>query len=739
MRPALTGAFAWARSRIGVRIGLSRSMVSQVKATVEAGADGTAQRTTTPLDALLRPRSIAIIGASAREGSFGLRLLSAITSGRYRGAVYPINPRYEEIGGHRCYHSLNALPEPADCAAFAVSDDVVEAALAAAADAGVRGGVLFGRAYEPPGSGGASRVERLASIARDAGMAICGNNCMGFFNSIDGIKMSGDPPPLPATSGTVGLISHSGSTWSGLIGNQRDLVFNYAISAGQEIATTMADYIEFLLASPETRVIACLMETVRDPERFLAAIEQADRQGIPVVALKLGRTERGRHFALSHSGALAGSDAAYGAVFERHNVIRVTTPDELLDTLELLRSPRRPGAGRIGIVTDSGGERELIVDLATDLGAPLAEITPATATRLADVLDPGMEPQNPVDSYGDGRMLLEECLGALADDAGVAVVALATNLVHGRPYARASSTAIERVAAATTKPALVFGNIHSSVSREEATRLRALGVPVLMGTATALMAMRHLIDWQHRWNRPHPPLPALPPQHVLDAARVQVQGHAASDALPLPQALRLLELFGIPTSPSAFAADAAAAVAAAERLGFPVVLKTAAPDIQHKTDAGGVALGLRDDTAVAEAYARIAAVCGELVQVQAEAPPGTEVLFGMNNDAQFGPMVTIGLGGVLTEILADTVTFQPPVSVATARGYLKRLRGYRLLRGYRGRPMADLDALGLAIERFSVLCATIGRLFAAIDLNPVIAAPSGALAVDALFLPLRTL
>jgi acyl-CoA synthetase (NDP forming) len=495
----------------------------------------------------------------------------------------------------------------------------------------------------------------------------------------------------------------------------------------------MADYIEFLLAAPETRVIACLLETVRAPERFLAAIEQADRRGIPVVALKLGRTDRGRRFALAHSGALAGSDAAYGAVFQRYNVIRVTTPDELLDTVELLRSPRRPGGGGIGIVTDSGGERELIVDLASDLGAPLAEITPETSTRLADILDLGMEPQNPVDSYGDGRVLLEECLGVLADDPGVAVVALATNLVHGRPYARASSMAIEHVAAATAKPALVFGNMHSSVSREEAARLRALGVPVLMGTATALAAMRHLIDWQQQRNGPSAALPDLPPRPVLDSARLQVRGHATNSALPLAQSLRLLELFRIPAPPNAFAADAAAAVAAAERLGFPVVLKTAAPDILHKTEAGGVALDLRDRAAVAEAYACIAAACGN--EVQAQAPPGTEVLLGMTNDAQFGPMVTIGLGGVLAELLADTVTFQPPVGAAAAYGYLEQLRGYQLLCGYRGRPMADIDSLALAIERFSALCATIGRMFVAIDLNPVIAAPSGAFAVDALFLP----
>ena len=382
-------------------------------------------------------------------------------------------------------------------------------------------------------------------------MAICGNNCMGFFNAVDGIKMSGNPPPLPEAKGVVGLVSHSGSTWSGLIGNQRDLAFNYAISAGQEIATGMAEYIEFLLDQPETRVIACILETIRDPERFIAALEHADRRGIPVVALKLGRTERGRRFALAHSGALAGSDHAYGAVFERHNVIRVHTPDELTDMVELLRSPRRPPPGAIGIVTDSGGERELITDLATDLAAPLAEVTPSTSARLTEILDPGMQPQNPVDAYGDGRMLMQECLEALADDPGVGIVALATNLVHGRPYARQSSTAIERAFDATDKPALVFGNIHSTVSREEATRLRAHGVPVLMGTVTALTAMRNLIAWQRRREQPRlipPPTrndPARPRPRIMRRAPRRARLPAppgARPARPVRHPLRTLRL-----------------------------------------------------------------------------------------------------------------------------------------------------------------------------------------------------
>ena len=691
----------------------------------------------TAIEALLRPRSIAIVGASSRDGSFGLRLLRSIRSGRYSGDVYPINPRYEEIDGVRCYPSLKALPAPADCVAFTVSDELVEQAFAEAAEAGARAAVIFGRGYEASKREGPSRVERLAAIAREAGVAVCGNNCMGFFNSIDGIKMSGNPPPLPDSSGDIGLVSHSGSTWSGLIGNQRDLIFNYAVSAGQEIATTMADYLEFLLDQPETKAIGCLLETVRAPEKFIAAVERADRLGIPIVALKLGRTERGRRFALAHSGALAGSDAAYGAIFERHNVIRVYTPDELTDTLELLKSPRRPGSGGIGIVTDSGGERELIVDLATDLGAPLAEVTAETRERLVSVLDPGMEPQNPVDSYGDGRMLLGECAVALAADPGVAMVALATNLVHGRPYARASSTAMENAADSTTKPAILFGNVHSSVSREEASRLRALGIPVLMGTATALAAMRNLLQWHHRRAAAPEAKPSVPSVASLDKARTLAKSAAGVDAIALPNALGILGLFGIPSAPSEFVDSADGAIAAARHLGFPVVLKTAAPEILHKTEAGGVELGLRDADQVARAYGRIAAACGPAVQVQAQAGGGTEVLLGMTNDPQFGPMVTVGLGGIFTEVFADAVTFQPPVGADAARRYLERLKGHRLLQGYRGRPKADLEALALTIERFSVLAATVGPLFSAIDLNPVIASASGALAVDALFIPLR--
>ena len=260
---------------------------------------------------------------------------------------------------------------------------------------------------------------------------------------------------------------------------------------------------------------------------------------------------------------------------------------------------------------------------------------------------------------------------------------------------------------------------------------------VYPGTATALTAMRNLIDWQHRRTMPPETRPSLPSAAALDEARFLAKASNGTGAISVQNALRILDLFGIHSAPSAFTDTADETVDAARRLGFPVVLKTAAPEILHKTEAGGVEIGLGNTDEVALSYRRIVAACGPQVQVQTQAAPGTEVLLGMTNDLQFGPMVTVGLGGIFTEILGDVVTFQPPIGAHGARRYLERLRGYKLLQGYRGRPKADLGALAAAIERFSVLCASVGPLFSAIDLNPVIAGPSGALAVDALFIPIR--
>ena len=681
--------------------------------------------------ALMRPRSVAVIGATRRAGAAGNHVLGIVAGPRYGGAVWGVNPRYDAIGELPCYPSVAELPETPDCVVLTVNDGRVEQALAEAAAAGVPAAMIFGRCYEaepadPP------LAERLAAIAREAGMAVCGGNCMGLFNLIDDVHMCLTALPGTPLVGGVALLSHSGSTWSGLGGSHRQLAMNYGVSTGMEIGATMADYLDFLVAQPETRVIGCVMETMRAPEHFLAAADAAQARGIPIVALKIGRTEKSRAFAFTHSGALAGSDAAFDAVFERHNVVRVRTLDEMHDTLELMACGRTPTTDALGVQTDSGGERQLIVDLADDIGLTLAALTEATKEKLGATLDAGLDAENPVDYWGEsGLSVLPKVTRALAEDETVGVVALATNLVSGRDILYASTQAIEDTHAATDKPCLALSNLHSSVDPAEAARLRALGIPVLMGTETGLAAIDHLITWHARRRR----MPAPPPERPPAATIARWRKRLAGPALGSGEALRLIADFGV-AAPACIEADSRdGAIDAAGRLGYPVVMKTADAAVGHKTEAGGVVLGLEDADAVATAYDAMAATLGPAVMIQQQAPAGTELLVGMVLDVQFGPVMTVGLGGVFVEVFADTVTFLPPVGAADAMGYLERLKGFALLAGARGRPAADLDALSDAVARLSVLAADLGDAIAELDVNPIIAHQRGVVAVDALVVP----
>jgi acyl-CoA synthetase (NDP forming) len=683
------------------------------------------------LSALLRPRSVAVVGASLRAETVGNFVLNIVAGPRYGGTLCGVNPRYDEIDGYPCYASVADIPETPDCVVLAVNDARVEQALTAAAAAGVRGAVIFGRCYEaepatPP------LHARLAAIAREAGMAVCGGNCMGLLNRVDDVHLCMTRLPETDTPGNVGLLSHSGSTWSGIGGNQRQLDISYGVSTGTEIAGTMADYIRFMVRQPETRAIGCVMETIREPEAFLAAVQEAESRGIAIVALKLGRTDKSRAFAFSHSGALTGSDAAYDAVFERHNVVRTRTLDEMLDTLELMTCDRAPTGDAVGVQTDSGGERQLIVDLAGDIGLKLAELTQTTKNRLSETLDPGLDADNPVDYWGESGMeVLPKITRILADDDTVGVVTMATNMVPGRPILYGSTQAIEAAHAATGKPCLMLANLNSSVDPAEAARLRRIGIPVLLGTETGLRAIDHFIAWHGRRGRTPGAPPKPPPAETVALWRERL----IAAPLEPDAAMSMISDFGVPVPESATVDDCAAAVAAAGQIGYPVVLKTADPSIQHKSDLGGVVIGLDGPDAVASAYQEISEALGPQVLVQAQAPRGTEVLVGMVDDAQFGPVMTVGLGGVFVEVFGDAITFLPPIDPDHARGYLERLAGYAALTGARGRPAADLPALSEAIARLSVLAVTLGGLIAEMDVNPIVAHEDGAIAVDALIVP----
>ncbi len=541
---------------------------------------------TSPLDALLAPRSIAVVGASPRPGSFGASLAAAIGSLGYAGAVHLVNPRYDRIDQAPCLPDLAAIPGGVDCAAFALGDAQIVEAVTAAAQAGVRATVLFGRAHGAT-AGGTPRTQAIAAIAREAGMAICGANCMGFLNLRERLQMTAMPfRNLPAPSG-VALISHSGSSWSGLIGNGRQMGFDYAVSAGQELATGLADYIRHFLDQPAIRVIACILETVRDPAAFIAAAELARARGVAIIALKLGRTETARAFALSHSGALSGTSAAYDAMFARLGIIAVRSLDELLDTAELCAMTRPMTAPGIALGTDSGGERQLITDLAADQGLPFAALQPQTLKAIAAHLDPGMEPSNPLDYWGDGGDVMAPVLTEMARDPGVGLVVMATNLPADRNFSELSAAAIRKVHQATDKPVVVMGNIATTLSPALAADLRGRGIAVLMGTVTGLAALAHL----QRLRFGPPPVAPLPPPPLPVAAQRILQA-APQDSLRALDGFRLLQAAGIPCAPFADIRTPGDIAAFAARHGLPIALKIDDPAIAHKSDLGGVELNL---------------------------------------------------------------------------------------------------------------------------------------------------
>lgn len=687
------------------------------------------------LDPLLRPRSIAIVGASGREGSFGKQLRLSIESLGYAGEVFLINPKYEQIDGLPAYPSLAALPHPVDCVAMAIADKALPHNLELAAAAQARSALMFGRAYGASDDG-RELMPTLSAIAQAGNMQLCGANCMGYVNLQDRLQMTGFPFSTLSEPGHVALVSHSGSTWSGIVGNLRQLRFNYAISAGQELVTGVADYVDFLVDQASTRVICLVLETVRQPEAFLAALGRARAKGIAVIALKLGRSTQGQVFAQSHSGAMSGSADVYDAIFERHGVVSVRTLDELMDTAELFAAARRPHNGLIGLGCDSGGERQLIADLAEPLGLSFTPLSFATVTRLEGLLDPGIEVANPLDYWGDGKDIIADALLALASDEGVGTVVMATNIPDGQDFTNVCTAALEKTHAGTHKPVVLMGNVANTMSPTECARYRAAGIPVLMGTETALRALRHYTQYHDRLTASAQDTPALSAPSVPAAVseRWLQRLQQAAQTQTSVQDFDLLRDFGVSVPASLSTADLAQALDFANTNGYPLVAKIDSPDIAHKSDMGGVILGIHNEQALREALNRLHAIAPGPVLLQQQLQ-GSEWILGMKQDPQFGPTFTFGCGGIFVEILKDYTTLLPQDSVAQIRQKIQSLKAYPLLAGARGRAPTDAAQLAAVVHAFMRMGLALQTGVAEMEINPLLVDGNRMAAVDLLVIP----
>jgi acyl-CoA synthetase (NDP forming) len=683
------------------------------------------------LDPLLRPKSVAIVGASKRVDSVGEWALKNLHIGGFQGRIYPVNPGYDELQGHTCYASLSELPEVPELVIVAVGDQRIEAVLDEAIALGVPAAVIQSTLVidddvEP------CLKERLQEKIQNAGMLVCGANGMGFYNIRDHVWTCGFDSAAHPAPGNVALISHSGSGMSGIMDCEQRIRVNLAVSAGNELSTTMDEYLDFALDLPETRVVGLFVETARNPAGFQAALKKAARLGVPIVALKVGRTEESAKLTVSHTGAMAGDDATYEALFDRYGVQRARDQDDFATLLIMFAELHPVGAGGLVSLHDSGGERQLLVDLADDANVPLTKLADATVKKLEGILDPELPAVNPLDAWSrggpDAAEKMTRGLTLMMQDPGTALgVVVHDRAPFGKIYPSYLSY-MQRAHAESGKPvALVSATQGTGIDEAVVTSTHA-GFPVLDGVSQFLRGVNALFayrDFQLRG-----PMDLAAP----DAAKVELWKDRLRSGAVLGEmdALRLMSDFGVATTAPIAAADESSVIAAAHKCGFPVVLKTAKPGLLHKSDQAGVIVGISDEQQLRQMYALMRGRLGDDALVAPVVDAGVEMILGLKRDPQFGPVVLMGFGGILAETIKDVQFALPPFDAAHVRRCLDRMKLRPLLDGVRGAPAVDIDAFCDLAARFSVLANALGDVLSEVDVNPVIVNSGGATAVDAL-------
>lgn len=684
------------------------------------------------LDPLVRPDSIAVVGASRRADAVGNTVLKNLLKGEFPDALYAVNPRYDEIEGVPCYPSLSALPQPVRLVIFAVSDERLEGLLDEALACGMEAAMIYsalmlGTDSEPP------LRQRVCEKAKQAGLLLCGANSMGFYNFAHNVWAGGFPTRSHHKPGKAVLISQSGAGMSGIVDPDERIDFSFAVSTGLELTVTTEDYLDYALEQPETRVIGLFLETSRQPGRMIAAFRKAAGRNIPIVAVKVGRTELAAQLGVSHSGALAGSDAVYDAVFDRYGVQRVDDMEQLATALIMFAQPHPVGPGGIVTIHDSGGERQLLIDLAARLGAPLADISARTRKRLEALLDPGLPAVNPLDAWSAGGAdyedRLDECFAALLQDEAASLGAIVHDrAAHGRIYPDYIRH-LRNGHSASGKPVFLVSNRQGTGADPLVVETTRAGFPVLDGIASFLVGARCRLSYCDFQVRPG----IRPP--VLPASTVSVwRGRLAEiEDIDEIEAGQFLHDCGIPMVTARAVNDEAELASLGAEMGYPLVMKTAMSGIHHKSDMGGVCLNIGSEAELLHIYRDMSMRLGSRVLI---APmiegPGVEMILGLTTDEQFGPMVVVGIGGVHAELLQDVVTVAPPFDVATALYNLDRLKMRKLLDGARGAPPVDVPAFCEAAAILSVIAIEFADLVKEVDINPVKVLERGCLGLDAL-------
>jgi acyl-CoA synthetase (NDP forming) len=684
------------------------------------------------IERLLRPRSVAIVGASATPGALGAAVLANLARFGFAGDVHLVNPNRSEIGGRPCLRTTRDLPPGVDCAVFAIPSSGMKEAIAGCAARGVGGAVIFSGGFAEAGPAGRALQDEISDIAREHEIVLEGPNCLGFVNNVDRVALTFSPASPVHLDGrrAVGIVSQSGAMASVLRAalDAHDVAYSYAISTGNEAASSIEDYVAFLMDDATTAVIALIAEQFRHPRRFLELARDARARAKLIVILHPGRSAAARLSAQTHTAAMSGDWEVMRAFVGDAGAVLVDTIEELIDVSEMLVRFGGPLDGGLAVLTESGIFKGQALDLCEDLKIDVPEPSPPCRDALAALAPDLILPSNPLDLTAQALVdpkLLPNAMNAFLADDRVGCLMLAPMCPQPAMTGRRMAPLIDQLKRERPPKPVVFAMLgdDAEVPAEIIGGFRQLDIPFFRSPERALRAVARI-------SHIAPPGPRAPRPTFQAAERLP------AGTVPEYMAKRLLAESGFPVPPGNLARDIESAVSIARRIGFPVALKAQSAALSHKSDAGGVVLGLQDAAGLAAGWTMLhgdvarsrPGLVLDGVLVEAMAAKGLELIVGARNDPDWGPVLIVGLGGVWTEALGDVRMLPPDLAPGEIAGEFRKLRGARLLAGFRGAPPADVGAAAEIAARLGAFMLAHPEI-AEIDLNPVMAYAEGGGAV----------
>ena len=693
------------------------------------------------LDPLVKPRSVAIVGATDRGGP-GRAVMESLGAIGFTGAIYPVNPNYPTVLNVKCYPSLMELPEAPDMVVFSIRNPLIPEQMRLAVRRGARAAVIYDSGFAELGGDGAKLQDEIAGLARESGMAVCGPNCMGILNPPARVTTYKQNIINPAAIvGNVGVVSQSGSVCIALLSDLRRFGISLSVSAGNEAVTRTVDYLDYLIEDPNTKAIATFTETVREPERYVEALDRAADAGKPVVVIKVGRTERTQRAITSHTGGLAGSSRVFSELLRAHRAIEVNDLDEMTEVLAVCQGKRWPRDRGISVVTGSGGLSELILDNATACGLDLPPLSTEERAEAERVIGRITGDGNPFDAWGNGNYAVNipHALSVAANSPRIHSVLYCADTsndpVIGSP-ARVFENVdmLAKAAGASDKPHYLLSTRSGVMNRKQIEGMRDAGLVVVGGTRAGLGALDRIGRWSVGLSKVRVSAAAPPKIRLTDelkGGRRTINEHDAK---------RLLAAYGIPVTREQRVSTAAEAVAAARTLGYPVVLKALSDDIAHKTELGLVAVNLKDEAELARAHTQLSELLAKMESRPADATflvqefvaGGLEVFAGVSRDPDFGLTLAFGHGGVAIEVIRDFALRMLPLRDGDAEAMIAETRGAALLGAHRRGEAADVKSLAALLYALGDFAWHNAQIIAEIDLNPIKVHARDSIVVDAL-------